>query len=146
MLIYILARYFHFFAVFGVIATLVIENIAIKPSITQEDAINLAKVNIAFNVSSILTFLVGFTLWLWIGKPSDFYTENPLFVTKIIIFTFILVAGLVTTVFFRSHRNRISEIIAVPPIIIFFLRLQLALFAVALILAFFIARGVGLGY
>ena len=146
MLIYILARYFHFFAVFGVIATLIIENIAIKPLISKEDAINLTKINIVFNASSILTFLVGFTLWFWIGKPSDFYTENPLFVTKIIIFTFILVAGLVTTVFFRRHRNRISEIIAVPPIIIFFLRLQLALFVVVLILAFFAARGVGLGY
>ena len=146
MLTYILFRYFHFFAIFGVITTVAIQNIAIKPSITREDAVNLTTVNVAFNISVLLAFIAGFTLWFLVGKPSDFYTKNLLFVTKLIIFTFVLLSGLIITKFFRSHKNPINKSIKVPQLIIFVLRLQLVFFTALLILAFFITRGIGLEY
>ena len=93
MLLYVFFRFIHFVAIFGVTAAVIIENIAVKPSISKEDAINLAKISLIDNVSLLLTLMVGYTLWFWVGKPSEFYTENPVFLAKLIIFSIILVFG-----------------------------------------------------
>ncbi len=43
MLLYVFFRFLHFVAIFGVAAAVVIENIAVKPSISKEDAIKSTK-------------------------------------------------------------------------------------------------------
>ena len=146
MLLYTIARYLHFIAIFGVIATLIIKNTAIKNLISEEDAINLAKVNLLFNLSLILTCIGGLVLWFWVGRPSNFYTQNPLFMTKLILFTLIFLLSLFTSNFFRKHRESKKESIEVPKPIVLLLRLQLTILAVLPLIAFLITRGVGLGY
>ena len=146
MLLYTIARYLHFIAIFGVIATLIIKNTAIKNLISEEDAINLAKVNLFFNLSLILTCIGGLVLWFWVGRPSNFYTQNPLFMTKLILFTLIFLLSLFTSNFFRKHREAKKESIEVPKPIVLLLRLQLIILAVIPLIAFLITRGVGLGY
>ena len=146
MLLYTIARYLHFIAIFGVIATLIIKNTAIKTLISEEDAINLAKVNLFFNLSLILTCIGGLVLWFWVGRPSNFYTQNPLFMTKLILFTLIFLLSLFTSNFFRKHREPKKRSIEVPKPIVLLLRLQLTILAVLPLIAFLITRGVGLGY
>tara|TARA_Y100000996_G_C22447987_1_gene612588 strand:- start:135 stop:575 length:441 start_codon:yes stop_codon:yes gene_type:complete len=146
MLLYTIARYLHFIAIFGVIAALIIKNTAIKTLISEEDAINLAKVNLFFNLSLILTCIGGLVLWFWVGRPSNFYTQNPLFMTKLILFTLIFLLSLFTSNFFRKHREPKKESIEVPTPIVLLLRLQLTILAVLPLIAFLITRGVGFGY
>ena len=146
MLLYTIARYLHFIAIFGVIATLIIKNTAIKTLISEEDAINLAKVNLFFNLCLILTCIGGLVLWFWVGRPSNFYTQNPLFMTKLILFTLIFLLSLLTSNFFRKHREPKKETIEAPKLIVLLLRLQLIILAIIPLIAFLITRGVGLGY
>ena len=146
MLLYTIARYLHFIAIFGVIATLIIKNTAIKTLISEEDAINLAKVNLFFNLCLILTCIGGLVLWFWVGRPSNFYTQNPLFMTKLILFTLIFLLSLFTSNFFRKHREPKKETIEAPKLIVLLLRLQLIILAIIPLIAFLITRGVGLGY
>ena len=146
MLLYTIARYLHFIAIFGVIATLIIKNTAIKTLISEEDAINLAKVNLFFNLSLILTCIGGLVLWFWVGRPSNFYTQNPLFLAKLILFTLIFLLSLFTSNFFRKHREPKKETIEAPKLIVLLLRLQLIILAIIPLIAFLITRGVGLGY
>ena len=131
---------------FGVTAAVIIENIAVKPSISKEDAINLAKISLIDNVSLLLTLMVGYTLWFWVGKPSEFYTENPVFLAKLIIFCIILVFGFFPFNFFKRNKKSIQESVLVPPTTIFCVRLRGALLIVAVMLAFLTARGIGLSY
>ena len=146
MLLYVFFRFLHFVAIFGVTAAVVIENIAVKPSISKEDAINLAKISLIDNVSLLLTLMVGYTLWFWVGKPSEFYTENPVFLAKLVIFSIILVFGFFPFNFFKRNKKSIEESVLVPPTTIFCVRLRGALLIVAVMLAFLTARGVGLSY
>ena len=146
MLLYVFFRFLHFVAIFGVTAAVVIENIAVKPSISKEDAINLAKISLIDNVSLLLTLMVGYTLWFWVGKPSEFYTENPVFLAKLIIFCIILVFGFFPFNFFKRNKKSIQESVLVPPTTIFCVRLRGALLIVAVMLAFLTARGIGLSY
>ena len=146
MLLYVFFRFLHFVAIFGVTAAVIIENIAVKPSISKEDAINLAKISLIDNVSLLLTLMAGSTLWFWVGKPSEFYTENPVFLAKLIIFSIILVFGFFPFNFFKRNKKSIQESLLVPPITIFCVRLRGALLIVAVMLAFLTARGIGLSY
>ena len=144
MLLYVFFRFLHFVAIFGVTAAVIIENLAVKPSISKEDAINLAKISLIDNVSLLLTLMAGYTLWFWVGKPSEFYTENPVFLAKLIIFSIILVFGFFPFNFFKRNKNSIQESLLVPPTTIFCVRLRGALLIVAVMLAFLTARGIGL--
>ena len=146
MLLYVFFRFIHFVAIFGVTAAVIIENIAVKPSISKEDAINLAKISLIDNVSLLLTLIVGYTLWFWVGKPSEFYTENPVFLAKLIIFSIILVFGFFPFNFFKRNKKSTQESVTVPPTTIFCVRLLGALLIVAVMLAFLTARGIGLSY
>ena len=47
-MLYTLFRYLHFLAIFVFAGSLVIENMALKPTINREDARNIAKVTAAF--------------------------------------------------------------------------------------------------
>ena len=146
MLLYVFFRFLHFVAIFGVTAAVIIENLAVKPSISKEDAINLAKISLIDNVSLLLTLMAGYTLWFWVGKPSEFYTENPVFLAKLIIFSIILVFGFFPFNFFKRNKKFIQESLLVPPTTIFCVRLRGALLIVAVMLAFLTARGIGLSY
>ena len=146
MLLYVFFRFLHFVAIFGITAAVIIENIAVKPSISKEDAINLAKISLIDNVSLLLTLMAGCTLWFWVGKPSEFYTENPVFLAKLIIFCIILVFGFFPFNFFKRNKKSIQESVLVPPTTIFCVRLRGALLIVAVMLAFLTARGIGLSY
>ena len=146
MLLYVFFRFLHFVAIFGVTAAVIIENIAVKPSISKEDAINLAKISLIDNVSLLLTLIVGYTLWFWVGKPSEFYTENPVFLAKLIIFSIILVFGFFPFNFFKRNKKSTQESVMVPPTTIFCVRLRGALLIVTVMLAFLTARGIGLSY
>ena len=146
MLLYAFFRFLHFVAIFGVAAAVIIENIAVKPSISKEDASNLAKINLIDNVSLLLTLMAGYTLWFWVGKPSEFYTENPFFLAKLITFSTILIFGTFPFNFFRRNKKSIQESVMVPPTTIFCVRLRGALLIVAVMLAFLTARGIGLSY
>ena len=146
MLLYVFFRFLHFVAIFGVTAAVIIENLAVKPSISKEDAINLAKISLIDNVSLLLTLMAGSTLWFLVGKPSEFYTENPVFLAKLIIFSIILVFGFFPFNFFKRNKKSIQESLLVPPTTIFCVRLRGALLIVAVMLAFLTARGIGLSY
>ena len=146
MLLYVFFRFLHFVAIFGVAAAVIIENIAVKPFISREDAINLAKISLIDNVTLLLTLMAGYTLWFWVGKPSEFYTENPVFLAKLVIFSIILVFGFFPFNFFKRNKKSIQESVMVPPTTIFCVRLRGALLIVAAMLAFLTARGIGLSY
>lgn len=142
---YELVRLLHFAAIFTFAGALVIENMAIKPQITGEDARNLAKVDAVCGISAILVLAFGLTLWLWVGKPREFYSSNPLFHAKIGLFALMAVCAVVPTVFFNKHRKSEEEVIEAPKPLRLLLRFQLVLLVIIPLLAILMARGIGIG-
>lgn len=143
-MLYTLFRYLHFLAIFVFAGSLVIENMAIKPKINGEDARNIAKVDAAYGISAVLVFAMGLVLWLGAGKPSEFYTDNPVFQGKILLFIVIVLVSTYPTSFFIKHRNSESEAIKVPRMVPILLKLELIALIVIPILAFMAAQGIGI--
>jgi putative membrane protein len=142
-MMYSLFRLLHFAALFLLAGALLIENMAIKPTISGEDARNLAKVDRACGLGALLSFGFGLLLWLWVGKPASFYSANPVFHAKLGLFFLLLALAAWPAVFFHRHRHSRQESIAVPGALRIFLRLELILMLVIPILAFLMARGIG---
>lgn len=140
---YELVRLLHFAAIFAFAGTLIIENIAIKAEIAGEDARNLAKVNAVCGISAIFVLSFGLTLWLWTGKPSEFYSSNPIFHAKIGLFILMVLCAIVPTIFFNKHSKSKEEVIEVPQLLRLLLKFQLALLVLIPALAILIARGIG---
>lgn len=140
----LLIRYMHLFAVLVLAGTLIIENMAMARQITREDLRNLVKVDAAYGISAGVVLACGLTLWLWGPKPAAFYTGNPVFHAKLTLFVLIGVLSIYPTVFLLRQRKTTAEIIEVPPGLIRVLRAELALLAVIPVLAFLMARGIGL--
>jgi len=140
----ILIRYLHLFAVFILAGSLIIENIAIAKTVSKEDIRQLLKVDAAYGLSAAVVLLCGLALWLWVGKPSAFYNSNPVFHVKITLFLIVGLLSIYPTVFFMRQRNTESDTIAVPNGVIRVLRIELILLAIIPILAFLMARGIGL--
>lgn len=141
---YILFRYLHFFAIFALAGALVIENMAIKPVISGEDARNLARVDAVYGAAATLVALFGICLWFWFGKPSDFYSYNPVFLAKVCLFVIIALISIYPTVFFFRHRKAGEIEIVVPNALRTILKVELVLLCIIPVLAFLMTRGIGL--
>lgn len=141
---YVLFRYLHFFAIFVLAGAVVIENMAVKPTITGEDARNLAKVDAVYGAAALLVVLFGLILWFGVGKPADFYTQNPVFLIKIGLFLLVALISIYPTVFFFKNRKSELENIPVSNVIRIILKLEIVLLCIIPVLAFLMARGIGL--
>lgn len=141
---YLLFRYLHFIAIFVFAGALVIENMAIKPIISGEDARNLAKVDAFYGASAALVAVFGLVLWFGVGKPSAFYSMNSIFHIKLALFVSIALLSIYPTVFFIKNRKSVAESIVVPTPLRALLRVQLVILCILPVLAFLMARGIGL--
>jgi len=140
----LLIRYFHLFAVVVLAGTVIIENMAMARQITREDLRNLLKVDAAYGISAGVVLACGLALWLWGAKPAQFYTGNPVFHAKLTLFVLIGLLSIYPTVFLLRQRKTTAETIDVPAGVILTLRAELLLLAIIPVLAFLMARGVGL--
>ena len=142
-MMYVLIRLLHLAAILVFAGTLVIANMATRPSITGEDVTNLAKVDVVGSLAAILAFFLGLTLWLWVGKPAEFYSSNPLFHAKVGLFFLLILTALLRKYLFRHATVGPDDSITVPGSVRFLLRVELVMLVILPILAFLAARGIG---
>ena len=139
-----LVRYAHFLGILILASTLVVENVLLKPNTNTDVFKMLTRVDGLYGLGAIITLLAGLALWLWVGKPKAFYTQNPLFHIKLTLFGVIALLSLIPTVFFIRNRNVPGDEIVVPHRIIRIKRIELVMLSVMPLLAVFMARGFGL--
>lgn len=140
----ILIRYLHLFGVVVLFGTLVIENMAIAREISREDVRNLAKVDALYGAAAGVVLICGLALLLAGAKPTEFFTANPVFHIKMTLFVLVGLLSIYPTVFFVRNRKTEAERLAVPVAVIRLVRLELVLLVFIPVLAFLMARGIGL--
>lgn len=140
----ILIRYLHLFGVIVLFGTLVIENMAIAREISREDVRNLAKVDALYGAAAGVVLICGLALLLAGAKPTEFFTANPVFHIKMTLFVLVGLLSIYPTVFFVRNRKTEAERLVVPVAVIRLVRLELVLLVFIPVLAFLMARGIGL--
>ncbi len=142
----IILRYLHFISIFAIVGTLVSEHLLLKPQLTRKEIGRLANIDGIYGLAALLLLGVGLTLWLGgIGKPTDYYSKNWIFHSKLTLFVLIGLFSIYPTIFFlKNRKGNPDDLVSVPKSIFLLLRLELLLLFIIPILAGLMAKGIGL--
>ncbi|MEO1655082.1 MAG: DUF2214 family protein [Bacteroidota bacterium] len=141
----ILVRYIHFICVFLIVASLSGEFLLLKKELTRKEIKRLFQLDNLYGISTIVLLGAGFTLWLAIGKPAEFYSKNWIFHLKIGLFALMGILSIYPTLFFRQQRkgNDPEEMVTIPHLVLRLVRLELIILVFIPLTASLMARGVG---
>ena len=141
----IFLRYLHFISIFAIVGTLVSEHLLLKKELTRGEIRRISRIDAVYGVAALTLLGAGLTLWLsGAGKPTDFYSKNWIFHTKITCFLLVGLLSIYPTVFFiKNGKGDPSELVAIPKTVVMMLRLELTLLLIIPMLAGLMAKGVG---
>jgi putative membrane protein len=89
---------FHFLLIFMLVAVLAAQYVLIRPGMTASGLRLAANLDRIYGMSAVLLLGVGFARVFWGAKGSSFYLSNPLFWTKIGLFTTVAILSIPPTV------------------------------------------------
>lgn len=139
----IIARYIHFIGIIVLASTLVAEHVLLKGELDTAQLRRVSIIDAAYGIAALVVLSSGLTLWLWLGKPAGFYTDNPVFLAKLGSFILMGLVSIRPTVFLL--RSRGGARVTVPKPVINHIRIELSLLVLIPLLAVLMAKGVGLG-
>ncbi len=143
--------YVHYLSFMLCFGALIYERISLKPNLNRQEAISMVVADIIYGIAGVALLLSGIYRVIKFGQGSDFYTQNPIFWTKIIIFALVGSFSLYPTITYVLWAIPISKgnLPNVTENLVSRLRLiiniELVGFASIPFLATLMARGVGLG-
>jgi putative membrane protein len=142
----LILRYLHFISIFAIVGTLVAEHLLLKKEMSRSELDRAARIDGVYGIAALTLLGAGLTLWLGeFGKPAVFYTKNWIFLTKLTLYIFIGLFSIYPTVFFlKNRKGKAEELLPIPKIIFWLVRLELLLLFIIPLLAGLMAKGIGL--
>ena len=150
MIVSALFAFLHFFAVFGIVATVFLEwqTMSRTPTFTEAKRIQLC--DRWYGIFAVLVLIVGFLRVYFFEKGHAFYTANPFFHAKLGLFVAIGLLSIYPTIRFIRWRPQTSK--GQAPVvseqeyrrIMAVLRIELVLLLGMALCASLMARAVGL--
>lgn len=114
MTTYLIFRYLHYLAIFGLVGTLVAELLMVKKHMNRKEIAVLAKVDGLYGLFAILVVAIGLTLWFGVGKGAEFY-NNPVLHIKVGLVVIMGIVSIWPTVFFiKQRKGNPDEMVEVP--------------------------------
>lgn len=140
---YVLVKYIHIAGIMVLAASLALEHMLVKTSMTPTELRRIAIADMVYGLSAAIVLAAGLVLWFGVGKGSAFYTHNPIFHAKVGTFILVGLASIYPTVFFARHRKATQPLVIVPPSVMMTVRVQLLLVLLLPLLAVLMAQGYG---
>tara|TARA_Y100001968_G_scaffold312918_1_gene336572 strand:- start:860 stop:1321 length:462 start_codon:yes stop_codon:yes gene_type:complete len=81
--------YIHYLSFMVCFGALIFERISLKSSPSKKEAISMVIADVIYGIAGIALLISGIYRVIKFGQGSDFYTQNPIFWTKIIIFALV---------------------------------------------------------
>ena len=140
-------HYLSFMVCFGV---LIYERISLRSNPNRKEAISMVVADIIYGIAGVALLVSGIYRVIRFGQGSEFYTHNPIFWTKIIVFALVGSLSLYPTITYvlwaiplsKGNLPEVTEnLVSRLKLII---NLELVGFASIPFLATLMARGVGL--
>ena len=132
---------------FGV---LIYERISLKPNPNRKDAISMVVADIFYGIAGVALLVSGIYRVIKFGQGAEFYTQNPIFWIKIVVFALVGSLSLYPTITYvlwaiplskgtlpQVTENQVSRLRLI-------VNIELVGFALIPFLATLMARGVGL--
>ena len=142
--------YIHYLSFMLCFGALVFERVSVKTNPNKEEAISIVIADVIYGIAGVALLVSGIYRVIKFGQGSDFYTDNPIFWTKIIVFAIVGSLSLYPTVTYvlwsvpliKGELPKVnSKLVSRLKLI---LNIELAGFALIPFLATPMARGIGL--
>ena len=142
--------YIHYLSFMICVGALVYERISLKTNPNRKEAISLVVADIIYGLAGITLLVSGIYRVLKFGQGSDFYTNNPIFWAKIVVFALVGSLSLFPTITYvlwaiplsKGTLPQVTDALASRLRLI--INFELVGFASIPFLASLMARGVGL--
>jgi len=145
MTVDILVRYLHFVSIFILVAAVLGQHLILRGTITRALAGKAQKLDIAYAIAVVVVLGTGLLQWFVVGKPADFYSSNPVFHTKVLLFLLIGLVSIYPSVYLgKNRKGNPDELITIPPGIVWSVRVELVILFLMPLLATPMARGIGI--
>jgi putative membrane protein len=139
-------RYVHFMGILAAAGTLTAEALLTRKRLNGLELRRLALLDGVYGLSALVLVAGGLMQWFMGGKPSTFYTSNPVFIAKVTLVGIIGLLSIVPTVWFIRHRAAPeADQVTVPGMVRAVVKLEVVLMLLVPLLAVLMARGIGLG-
>ncbi|GAB6388138.1 DUF2214 family protein [Stutzerimonas marianensis] len=148
-MVYAVAAYLHFVAIFLLFALLVLEHQLFRLPLNFKRARSLFRVDLAFGIAAGLVLVTGAARAMRYGKGLDYYLNNSFFHAKIGVFVLVALLSIYPTVTFLRWRPALKagEVPAISAAsargVKLVIRIELAALLVLPLLAVMMARGYG---
>ena len=90
--------YIHYLSFMLCFGALVFERVSVKTNPNKEEAISIVIADVIYGIAGVALLVSGIYRVIKFGQGSDFYTDNPIFWTKIIVFAIVGSLSLYPTV------------------------------------------------
>lgn len=137
-------RYIHFLGIILLSATLFYELTSFSRTLTNTQLKKLLWIDALLGISAVIVLISGGLLWGSFGKPSGFYTKNPIFHIKLTIFFLIAIISIFPTWFLLKNRKSTEAVISPPSYVLHIIKVEATLLIAIPLLAVLMARGIGL--
>ena len=142
--------YIHYLSFMLCFGALVFERISLKVDPNRKEAISMVVADIIYGIAGIALLVSGIYRVIKFGQGSEFYTENPILWTKIIVFALVGSLSLYPTITYvlwaiplsKGNLPQVKENLVSRLRLI--INIELVGFASIPFLATLMARGVGL--
>ena len=142
--------YIHYLSFMLCFGALIYERISLKASPNRKEAISMVFADIVYGIAGIALLVSGIYRVIKFGQGSEFYTQNPIFWIKIVVFALVGSLSLYPTITYvlwavplsKGNLPQVTESLASRLRLI--VNIELVGFASIPFLATLIARGVGL--
>ncbi len=144
MSFYVIVKYFHYLAIFGVVSSVVAEHLLIKQQMTRQEIKRVSIIDGVYGVSAIMVLAMGMLMWFVVGKPATYYSANWIFHLKVGLFVLVGLLSIVPTVFLlKNRKGDQQEVLVIPKSMKMIIRLELLLLFLIPLLATLMAQGFG---
>ena len=143
--------YIHYLSFMLCFGALIFERVSLKANPSRQEAISMVVADVIYGIAGIALLISGIYRVIKFGQGSEFYTQNPIFWTKMIVFALVGSLSLYPTITYvlwaiplsKGTLPQVTENLASRLRLI--INVELLGFASLPFLATLMARGVGLG-
>jgi len=137
--------------VFGLFVIIAAEMVLVRPGLTAETVMRIVRIDLFYGIFAGIALVAGGLRVVYGTKRAAFYTDNPVFWTKLGLFVLIAILSIPPTIDYIRWRNALRANPAVLPTAGAIratrkrIHIQFGLLFLLPILAAMMARGIGLG-
>ena len=144
-----LFAFFHFLAVFGIFAAIVLQWQTMSPTPSLAEARRIQASDRVYGMLAVIVLVVGFLRVYHFEKGKAFYAANPFFQAKLMLFLGVGLLSIYPTIRFLKWRAQtrqgLAPVVAANEyrVIMALLRIEVLLLLATALCASLMARGVG---